>query len=169
MEREHVYAYTASLLMQFLMAGHCLRYFVVSERMNSTFKLMISQHRRCWKLAEVAGARGLMRRPAEVAGARGQPLLCDRSPSTTSGAVARVEGAPDSGGAQGSCSRRGPAVGELDYSSAPGGPASSPGGTASTAQDEGRLAGARAQIRREPSSGGSSGARPATATAPSRP
>jgi hypothetical protein len=137
--------------------------------LKSTFKLMISQLRRCWKLAEVAGARGLMQRLAEVARARGRPLLCDRSPSTASGAAARAEGAPDSDGAQGSCSRRGPAAGELDFSSAPGGPASSPGGTASTAQGGGRPAGARAQIRREPISGGSSGARPATATAPSRP
>jgi hypothetical protein len=67
--------------------------------LKSTFKLMISQLRCCWKLAEVAGARGLMRRPAEVAGVGGRPLLCDRSPSTASGVAARAEGAPDSGGA----------------------------------------------------------------------
>jgi hypothetical protein len=74
--------------------------------LKSTFKLMISQLRRCWKLAEVVGARGLMRRPAEVAGVGGRP------------------------------------AGELDFSSAPGGPASS-------AQGAGRPAGERDQIRRE--------------------
>jgi hypothetical protein len=81
--------------------------------LKSTFKLMISQLRRCWKLAEVVGARGLMRRPAEVAGVGGRP------------------------------------AGELDFSSAPGGPACSTGGTASSAQGGGRPVGERDQLRRE--------------------
>jgi hypothetical protein len=40
-----------------------------------------------------------MQRPTELAGAGGQPFLCDRSPSMASGAPARLEGAPNSGGA----------------------------------------------------------------------
>jgi hypothetical protein len=138
--------------------------------LKSTFKLMISQLRRCWKLAEVAGARGLMRRPAEVAGVGGRPLLCDRSPSTASGVAARAEGAPDSGGAARELLKAGD--GRRGSSTCPpllGGPASSTGGTASSAQSGGRPAGERDQIRREPSSGASSGASSATATALSRP
>jgi hypothetical protein len=40
-----------------------------------------------------------MRRPAKLAGAGGRPFLCDRSPSTVSGAPTQPEGDPDSGGA----------------------------------------------------------------------
>jgi hypothetical protein len=139
--------------------------------LKSTFKLMISQLRRRWKLAEVAGARGLMRRPAEVVGAGGRPLLCDRSPSTASGAAEQRRGRRELWTAverQGRCSRRGTA-----------------GGGARLLRSwracllywrhcllcsrRGRLAGERAQLRREPSSCASSGARRATATAPSRP
>jgi hypothetical protein len=70
-----------------------------------------------------------MRRPAELAGAGGRPLLCDRSLSTTRGAAVWPEGAPDSGGAarggKGAFQGGGWPAGELDLSSAPGGPASS--------------------------------------------
>jgi hypothetical protein len=67
-----------------------------------------------------------MRKPAELAGARGWPFLCDRSPSTASGAPARPEGAPDSGGvargAKGAAQGGGWPTGELGLSSAPRGP-----------------------------------------------
>jgi hypothetical protein len=70
-----------------------------------------------------------MQRPTELARIGGQPLLCDRSLSTTSGVVAWPERAPNSGGAarggKGAFQGKGWPIGELDLSSTPGGPASS--------------------------------------------
>jgi hypothetical protein len=89
-----------------------------------------------------------------LAGAGRRPFLCDRSPSTASGAPARPEGAPDSGGAARvgeGAARRGTAdrgarpllrswrAPPLCYWSG-----------------RGRPAGARSQLRREPSSGSAS-------------
>jgi hypothetical protein len=177
------------------------------------------------KLLVAVKRRMAMRRPAELAGAGGRPLLCDRSLSTTSGAAAWPEGAPDSGGAarggKGAFQGGGWPAGELDLLSwragllcsgffcsgllSAGGttssaPASSPGGPASSAPASSALASslleapppllrppllegppplleapppllkaAAGRRGREPSSGASSGSRPALVRGELRP
>jgi hypothetical protein len=62
--------------------------------LKSTFKMMISQLRRCWKLAEVAGVRGLMRRPTEVAGVGGRSGGSSTSPPLLEGLPPLLEAPP---------------------------------------------------------------------------